>query len=104
MIIAKNLLRSETADWQTWREALLHRRKKPEFYVMVIHPEHVYPMEIMTSKEFLKADADDIRYRVVGLAESYGASLKLFKTAVDEVMKRDPELTQLKVILQEIYV
>ncbi len=75
MIIAKNLLLSEDADLQQWRHALLHRRKKPEFYVLLIHPEHIYPMEIMTTKEFYRADADDITYRVIGMASGYGSAV-----------------------------
>ena len=104
MIIAKNMLLSENADVKVWRHALLHRRKKVGFMVLVIHPEHVYPMEIMSSKEFLRADADDIRYRVIGMADGYGSALKLFRQAVEEVLKTDPQLKQLKQRLQEIYI
>lgn len=104
MIIAKNMLLSEHADVETWRHALLHRRKKVEFMVIVIHPEHLYPMEIMSSKEFLRVDADDIRYRVVGMADGYGSAVKLVQQAVEEVLKVDPQLMQLKQRLQEIYI
>lgn len=104
MILAKKLLLSDPDSEDAWRHTLQYRKKKPLLYVLCIHPDHVYPVEIMSSKELYRAEKADIRYRVIGISEGHQDAVLLFQKAVEEILKVDPELAQLKNRLQEMYI
>ena len=93
-----NLLLSEPEKEQEWLAVLEAKGKEPELYLVCIPFDRSYAAEIMTAGEYYKQEPSRL---VIGIADHHQAALSLFQSMIDDVLKEDPSLEDLKGKLKE---
>ena len=72
-------------------------------YWICRHPEHPCILEIFEAAELKKADKMEGGYVPIANADTYEAALERVQSILMEVYQRDPQMTDIKAQIKELY-